>query len=292
MANPHAIKKRLAGLISVLNKVAGGDLSQNIRLAKTKDEFTPLYVGLRRVIEAMRHQIVRTELINKRKSQFFTTAAHELRTPLGNMRWSLETILDDESANLSENAKIILYQAYDSSIRMTQLVNDLLTVSKLEEGYFVEGKKLIDICDVIRKTVALFSSDAKKKSVTLKLLIPKNKHCKRLMEPFFFSEAINNILSNAIKYSKMQGTVEIAVEKTRRTIKLRISDTGIGIPKNEQPNIFTKFFRATNAKKHTKQGTGLGLYIVREYIKKWGGRIWFVSKIHKGSTFFVEIPLQ
>jgi len=109
--------------------------------------------------------------------------------------------------------------------------------------------------------------------------------------PRHFFQVLQNLISNAVKYTPKEGSVKVSVDFKENKVTISVSDTGIGIPKDEQDKIFKKFFRASNAALKETEGSGLGLSVVKSYIEEAGGRIWFESRERKGTTFFVELPV-
>lgn len=238
------------------------------------------------------HDIMRERLIEKMKTEFVSVAAHQLRTPLSAVKWILRMIIDGDLGPMPQNQKEFLERTYKSNERMIKLVNDLLNVSRIEEGRFLYNLKSASLDKIIKTAVSNFSSEAAKKGLQLEYKGAKSKLPNIKMDTEKITVAIQNLIENAINYTKTGG-IGISVEflKKDNNILFTIKDTGIGIPQTQQKRVFNRFFRTTNALKTETEGTGLGLFIAKNIIEAHGGKIWFESKERKGSTFFFTLPV-
>lgn len=232
--------------------------------------------------------------IDKAKTEFVSLASHQLRTPLSTVNWYAEMLLEGDVGELNEKQKKYLDEVYRSNQRMVELVNALLDVSSLELGTFMVEPESTDIIKLARSVIDEQKPQIKAKKITFSFLSDKNIP---LMEadPKHLRMVLQNILSNAIKYTPEKGEIKLTVSLADKSnIRLKISDTGYGIPKNQQGKIFTKLFRADNVRDKDTDGTGLGLYIVKSIVENSGGKVWFKSeggKENKGTTFYVTLPL-
>lgn len=226
------------------------------------------------------------------KSNFISVVAHQLRTPLSGMKWTLSMLLNGDLGPLNNDEKTFLMKSYESNARMITLVNDMLVADGIQSGKVHYGFKHIDIVDLIDNVLFEVSPLAAKKEITISY---KNKFeglPQVYVDPETMRAVLQNLLENAIKYTINEGKIEINIEKDANHMTVSINDTGIGIPKDQQKTIFEKFFRARNAKKQETDGSGLGLYISKTIIEKNGGTIWFDSVEGKGTTFYFTVPLQ
>ncbi|MBP9728088.1 MAG: PAS domain S-box protein [Candidatus Moranbacteria bacterium] len=230
--------------------------------------------------------------LDQMKDSFLSVAAHQLRTPLGGMRWSMELLLNGDLGRLPKNAKEAIEQIYENSQRMILLVNDLLNVSRIDENKGREEKTLIRVEQVVSDVVRAMQPEADRRGVTIILQKVKTLSLPIMAPAKHFYEAFENILSNSIKYNKQGGTVTIHCEKKKKHVVVIIADTGIGIPEEAQSKIFAKFFRAPNAVLKETEGSGLGLSVVKSYLEEAGAAIRFESQEDVGTTFFVEFPLS
>jgi len=229
--------------------------------------------------------------IDRMKTEFLSVAAHQLRTPLGSMRWNMEMLLAGDIASLPKPAQEVVQQIYESNQRMISLVNDLLNVSRIEQGRVLDKLKLTDILELIKEVISEMKIEAEKKLVSISLMI-NNNVSKIMVDPKRFRQVIQNLLSNAVKYNYSGGRVVIEVKPLEDCIQISIRDIGMGIPKRDQSRVFSKFFRAANAVKSETKGSGLGLFVVRSYVESWRGKVWFESEENKGTTFYFTIPVK
>lgn len=230
--------------------------------------------------------------LDQAKTDFINIASHQLRTPLGGMRWSIEMLLGDEVGAVSDEAKETIRQVYENNQRMVVLVNDLLNVARIEQGKVVEKPEMTDIAVVLNEAVKAMRVEARHKEADLRLEILSENIPSIMVAPKRFFEVIQNLISNAIKYNRPNGSVTVTLQTSKKHMRISVTDTGIGIPASEQGKIFSKFFRAGNAIASTVEGTGLGLFVVKSFIEENGGIVRFKSTEGVGTTFIIELPLQ
>lgn len=236
--------------------------------------------------------------IDKQKTEFVSIASHQLRTPLTAISWYAEMMLHGDAGKLEPQQKKYLNEIYHSNKLMVELVNRLLNVSRIDLGTLKIESKQTNINELIRDVV----SEQKKKIKEKKIMIEE----KYLDIPIFYSDptmlrmVLQNIFANALAYTSIAGKIILSIaQKNKKEIVVTISDTGCGIPDDQQKEVFHKFFRADNVK--NSNWTGLGLYIAKSIIEKLGGKISFESHIvdeakqqeknSSGTTFFITIPL-
>lgn len=227
--------------------------------------------------------------VERIKDEFISIAAHQLRTPLGSMRWITEMLLTYPETPLKVRDKIELMNKINK--RMTILVNDLLSVSRIDQGKVENQPQLTDISEIIKAAALEIDAEAREKKVTIDLCL-NNSIPKILLDPKQFRDVIQNLLSNAIKYNVAKGKTVITTMLAAGYIRISVSDEGIGIPKEDQERVFSKFYRAANAAKSDTTGSGLGLFLVKSYVEAWGGTIRFQSAEGKGTTFYLELPIN
>jgi two-component system sensor histidine kinase VicK len=243
-----------------------------------------------RKLVGLERDITKEKEIDKAKTEFVSLASHQLRTPLSTISWYTEMLLAGDVGKISPPQKKYLEEIYQGNQRMIELVNLLLNVSRIELGTFKAEPKPIYV-------ITLFESildEQKVKIANKKLIITKNFNKSIpvfLIDPNLFVIVFQNLLNNAIEYTPDGGRIETSISfNDSKTILIKVSDTGYGIPKYQQDKIFTKLFRADNVKKKDTKGTGLGLYIAKSIINNMGGEIWFESEENKGTTFYVTLP--
>ena len=253
---------------------------------------TPVIMG-RKVIGAVGvfRDVTQEREFDRAKDEFISIASHELNTPSGIIKWDLE-LLEQEGyfASLPQKARPFIEDIYRSNERMINLVKDLLSVSRITQGSVHEKVEHVGIYQVIYDLIEQQKGIAAQRSVTLDMRVDQAL-APVLVGPKEFRLVMQNLIANAVKYSYAQGVVRVAAERVDGHIQISVSDQGMGIPREEQHKIFSKFFRASNVKSADVEGTGLGLFIVKSYIEQWGGTIRFESEENKGTTFFVILKL-
>ena len=227
-----------------------------------------------------------TEL-DKNKSEFVTIAAHQMRTPLSAIRWSQQMLKNEESGTLNESQKQIVVQTLESVKGLVTLVNNLLTADHLEIGKGNDGAKVVNITSVINEVLSDCYADANEKKVTLEFPQSDIVACVN-MNPDRIRDIIQNLLENAIKYTPEGGRVSVGIE-LGEMISIKVSDTGIGIPPEHVSKVFSRFYRADNAKRVDPNGSGLGLYIVKRIVEANNGTIKFEGTPGGGTTFIIQL---
>ena len=237
--------------------------------------------------------ITREKIVEKLKTEFVTISAHQLRTPLSAIKWTIRMLLDGDVGELTDEQTEFLKKAYQSNERMVNLVNDLLNVTRIEEGRYLYNPEELDMIELIEKTIIPLKEIAERKNLKFEFLKPKEKEIKVRVDKEKISLAISNLVDNAINYTK-EGKISIQFEydSKDKQVKFSVKDTGIGISEEQQKRLFSKFFRGINAIKAETEGTGLGLFIAKNIIEAHGGRIWFESEEGKGTTFYFTLPLK
>lgn len=233
--------------------------------------------------------ISKQKQIDQAKTEFVSLASHQLRTPIASMKWNLELLLMKYEAELPLAAREYVNKSMESIGQMNSLVGDFLNASRFELGTLKYAKESIAIQTFI-DTIAedhMAPAEAKKVSVVKKYdpNISSIISDQRLLQMI-----VNNLISNAVKYTPTGGTVTIETSQSKNVVSIQVSDTGMGIPKSEQDRLFTKIFRASNAVASVPDGTGLGLYIADQSAKVLGGGITCVSEENVGTTFTVSLP--
>lgn len=219
----------------------------------------------------------------KAKRDFVANASHELRTPLSIIKTVLE-VLQSECKEL--HIKNFVDKAYKASINMENLINDMITLSFVESKEYSLNLEDIDLSELIKEQVDILSYKALAKNVVFELNLPKDLHINT--DRHLLIHIINNLLDNAIKYNVEGGKVMVDILKERDYISISISDTGIGIPKEDIPFIFERFYSAHKSLK--QDSTGLGLAIVKHATQILKGSIEVFSEVGKGSKFIIKLP--
>lgn len=232
--------------------------------------------------------ITKEKMIDKEKTEFVSLASHQLRTPLTGIKWATELLLKKREM-LPREMQEYIDRIHESEERMVSLVNGLLNTSRLDSGTLIVAPKLASITALLAAYLRDFSLVTEKKKITVVSHLP-SKDISMQIDQEVFGVIIENLLSNALKYTPEHGTVQLDLIQERGKVRLSITDSGIGIPKNQQSKIFEKFFRADNAKALPVEGTGLGLHLTKAMVDMAGGELSFTSKEGKGTTFTVSFP--
>jgi signal transduction histidine kinase len=211
-------------------------------------------------------------------------ASHQLRTPLTSVKGYISMVLEGDAGKVSHMQREMLGQAFFSSQRMVYLIADLLNVSRLKTGKFIIEPTPVDLSEVVAQELSQLEETAASRSVSLAYDKPKNFPALMLDETKT-RQVIMNFVDNAIYYTPPKGHINVQLSDNKSTIELRVTDDGIGVPKSEQPHLFTKFYRAGNARKARPDGTGLGLFMAKKVIVAQGGSLIFESTEGKGSSF-------
>lgn len=222
--------------------------------------------------------------MDETKDEFISMASHQLRTPLTSIKGYISMVIEEDAGPITTTQKEMLGQAFFSAQRMVFLITDLLNVSRLKSGKFMIETGPVNLSELVKQEISQLKETATSRSITISfdevrdfpyLMIDETK----------IRQVIMNLIDNAIYYTPIGGNITILLLNKQSTIEMRISDNGIGVPRSEQLHLFTKFYRATNARKTRPDGTGLGLYMAKKIIIAHYGSIIFESKEGKGSTF-------
>jgi len=238
------------------------------------------------------HDVTREKMIGKMKTEFVSLTAHQLRTPLSAIKWTLRMMLDGDLGPITEEQRDYIEKTYQSNERMITLINDLLNVTRIEEGRYLYRPVLTDIESLVQFVINTLRDQIKKKEIKFEYKKPKKKLPKVMLDVEKMKLAIQNLLDNAIRYTRPEGRVTVSLRYVKKEIELSVKDTGIGIPKDQQERVFIKFFRGANAIRLETEGSGLGLFIVKNIIEAHGGKIWFESEENVGTTFHFTIPVK
>ena len=235
---------------------------------------------------------------NRQKAEFVSTASHEMRTPVAAIEGYLGLALNPQTATIDDKARVYLTKAHESAKHLGQLFQDLLDESKAEDGRLSNNPTAIDVTSFVRDVTTSLLSTAIAKQITLTFAPDTNDPSKQTITPAYYvsadpshyREILSNLIENGIKYTKASGTVTVDISGDDTHVIVSIIDNGIGIPAEDIPHLFQKFYRVDNTDTREIGGTGLGLYLCRRLVEAMDGRLWVESVYGKGSMFFVELP--
>lgn len=234
------------------------------------------------------HDITELRRLERIRRDFVANVSHELRTPVSTIRGYAETLLEgalEDKAHAREFLKII----HDDSDRLVKLINDLLDLSRIESGALPLNFQECALGPVVDKVLTAMRPEAQRHSVHLKKEIPSDLGKVKIDETAV-AQALFNLVENAIKYNKKGGSVTISARETDRGVEVSVADTGIGIPSEDIPRIFERFYRVDKARSRDLGGTGLGLSIVKHIVQAHRGDITVESKVGSGSSFRFTLP--
>lgn len=229
--------------------------------------------------------------LDEAKDEFVSMASHQLRTPLTSVKGYISMVLEGDVGKITNVQRRLLSEAFTSSERMVHLINDFLNVSRLQTGKFIIEAKPIDLAKVVTQEVDSLQTTANARGLKLRYRAPATFPILYIDEGKI-RQVIMNFIDNAIYYSSEQTAIDVKLTIEEGNAILLVHDTGIGVPKAEQAHLFTKFFRATNARRQRPDGTGVGLFLAKKVIVAHGGSIVFESAEGEGSTFGFRLPIK
>jgi signal transduction histidine kinase len=223
------------------------------------------------------------------QTEFISTASHEMRTPVAIIEGYIGMLLNPATATVDNRGLEYAQKAHEAAKRLGQLFQDLLDVTKLDDGRLPTNAILVDAGAAVRQAVEQLAPQATAKNLTLTY-----EHGDGIQPLYIIyvdlgqlQEILDNLITNAIKYTK-QGSIKVSLSESQGKVRISITDTGIGIAAEDIPHLFQKFYRIDNSDTREIGGTGLGLYLTKKLTENLGGQIGLTSELGQGSTFFVE----
>lgn len=270
------------------------ELTIAIQNALSVDEVRKLNDTLEQRISAATRELrasnSQLQRLDEAKDEFISMASHQLRTPLTSIKGYLSMLIEGDVGEVTKEQKHLLNEAFVGSERMVRLIGDFLNVSRLQTGKFVIDKHPVDLALLVQREIDALEQNAAARGMKFVYKRPKDIPVLQLDENKIQQVAMN-FLDNAIYYSKEKSKITVSLKKVGDTVEFKVIDTGIGVPKSEQAHLFSKFFRATNARRARPDGTGVGLFLAKKVVRDHGGTIVFESKEGKGSTFGFRLPI-
>jgi signal transduction histidine kinase len=283
-------------LVPILRRVTAAVEVRNQRLvqqAATLERSLAEAQEARTEAEAARRAVAeqnkRLVELDRLKDEFLSLVSHELRTPLTSIRGYLDLVLDEEAGELNPEQRRFLQAVERNSGRLLRLVGDLLFVAQADAGRLSLEREKVDLAELAAHCVEGAAPAASEKSVTLVLMA--NPVPALVGDRGRLAQVLDNLVSNALKFTPAGGTVEVRTFSAGEAVILEVEDTGIGIPEADQPRLFERFFRSSVADDRAIPGTGLGLAIVKAIVEAHAGLISIESREGKGTTFRVDLPL-
>jgi signal transduction histidine kinase len=229
---------------------------------------------------------------NIMKTEFISIISHQMCSPLSAIKWNMEVIETERDGKkcLPEKQMVFLKNIKKSNEQMLKMVTDLLEVARIDQGRALFEKRIFNLDDLVKESVVGFRGMAAEKNVKIESQIETNseKICgdEKKMRVVF-----DNLIGNAIKYSKEGGKIEIKLKRIDKKILFSVQDWGVGIPRYQHSKVFEKFFRTKNESRYRTDGVGIGLYLTKAILKHCGGKVWFESEAGKGSIFYFSLPI-
>ncbi len=281
----------LRRLLELTHLVGEGKLNYRLKVSSL-DEVGELTQAFNVMVARLRAQQARERMMGQLKSEFISIAAHQLRTPLSATKWTFRMLIDGDMGAISEEQKQFLQRGYQTNEHMIGLINDLLDASRIEQGHFGYDFKPVDFAAYIRSFLGEYWHQAESHQITivfqdLPAALPPINIDKSKMDL-----VLQNILDNAVKYSKAGGHITISMKMLEKYLEITIADHGVGIPQYQMERVFTKFFRGDNVVRMSTEGSGLGLFIVKNIVKNHGGDIHIESEENKGTKVIFTVPID
>jgi len=242
------------------------------------------------------------------RAEFISTASHEMRTPVAAIEGYLSLALNDKVATIDSRAKDYLEKAHASTKHLGELFQDLLTSAKAEDGRLTNHPEVVEMGEFMEQLTSDLHFSAQKKNLGMDFVIGNNNvidasspvtlgGSERVVRPLYYvevdpdrlREVVTNLFDNACKYTD-QGKISLGLTGNDSVVQVYVRDTGHGIPPEDIPHLFQKFYRVDNSATRTIGGTGLGLFICRKIVELYRGRLWVESTIGQGSTFYINLP--
>jgi hypothetical protein len=231
--------------------------------------------------------------LNEQKNYFLGMAAHDLRNPMGAIFNTSELLIEEDLGPLNEEQKDLLISVKSASEFMLNLVNDFLDIAHIESGKLNLTQKPEDIVELLKKNVFFNKHFAAKKQIALNFHCDTNKVFPPIsLDESKFQQVMNNLISNAIKYTHSGGIVDVSIDQKDEQFIISVADNGQGIPDHEIQHLFAPFQRTSVRSTAGEKSTGLGLAIVKNIINAHRGEIWVESEVGKGSTFYISMPFS
>jgi len=262
-------------------RMTGGDLSARVNV-RGRNEFSELA----RAFNSMSEKL---EALDKSRNQFVSNASHELKTPLSTMKILIETLMYQDPMD-PIMTKDFLNDVNKEIDRLNRIVSDLLTLVHIDSGGMTLNLAEMSLNALLEEQVKRLLPLARENGIEINLEMRDDLSI--MADSLKLQQVLYNVIDNAIKYTPRGGEVETTLNRSGKKAVIRIRDTGIGIPLDDLPHIFDRFYRVDKARSRSTGGTGLGLSIVKQIVQQHGGSIWAESAEGKGTTFIIELPLQ
>lgn len=278
-------------VLSTIADELGIAIQNALSIQEVKDLNENLQQRISEATRELRNSNNQLQRLDKAKDEFVSMASHQLRTPLTSVKGYISMILDGDVGDVNDQQRHMLDEAFMSSERMVHLINDFLNMSRIQTGKFLIEKTDVDLAKVVKQEIDSLRPSALARGLNFVYHAPK--HCPILnLDESKIRQVIMNFADNAIFYSKPDTDIIVKLTVDENRVTFTVKDHGIGVPITERAQLFTKFYRASNARKQRPDGTGVGLYLAKRVIDAHKGEIVFESAEGKGSTFGFILPIK
>jgi two-component system phosphate regulon sensor histidine kinase PhoR len=238
--------------------------------------------------------VSREKAVEELKEDFLSLATHQLRSPLVTMRWTFESLFENYEKETPESLKRKLDTIYQNNQHMISLVNDILSVSRLNQNRLLQQKQPGNLIKVLENTLVQLAPETERRQIKFEMQIEDESLKTQLfnIDASLLSHCIENVAENAVKYSKLGGVIQIKVSRTGDKVCIAVSDNGVGVPEVDKAHVFEKFYRGQNVSQMDVLGSGLGLFVVKSIIENWKGTITLASKENEGTTVTMCVPFE
>ena len=278
----------ILGLVGGAVVFSSGGLEHRIDTTKMSDkEFSQLADTMNHMAEKIQNA---EAAIDKKNKEFISVATHEIKAPVTAIIGNLSMMLDDGMGNIDDMARNLSTQAYKGTIRLRNLVNELLDIARLESGSTRFNLEPVDLIKAVTDMIEVQKTPATEKGINIEYYA-SNEPIAVFVDKTKLEIILTNFISNGIKYNRPSGRLVIKHEIKDDKVEVTVQDTGLGIPAEQQASMFQKFFRVEGADRSKIPGTGLGMFITKQFIDGMGGRLWFESEHGKGTLFHFTLPI-
>jgi len=262
-----------------------------------------------RLVRSLKRANLELQKLDNAKSEFVSIASHQLRTPVSVIKGVISMMIEGDLDKFSIKKKEqFIKSLWEKSCKLESIINDILNATEMTNSKYrikEEKAELIDLEELIGKIIKDFQPIIEERGINLFLEKSSKGLPKIYGQRQYLQEALSNLIDNAIKYTpslrmdseargkrNKKGIISISITKKENNVIISIKDNGIGVSKKEIPNLFKKFTRGSNARNMYTDGSGLGLFVVKEIIEGHYGKVWIESRLNKGTTFFVSLPIR